>query len=82
MQRPTKACTPRTDDLYDLFSLRDLDLYQGRYASDLYDLYDLYDLAHVAGWEPYNLHCLGRVSWVGSVLTQTLCSIPQRQVMN
>ena len=22
----------------------------------LYDLYDLYDLAHVAGWEPYNLH--------------------------
>ena len=23
---------------------------------DLYDLYDLYDLAHVAGWEPDNLH--------------------------
>ena len=23
---------------------------------DLYDLYDLYNLAHVAGWEPYNLH--------------------------
>ena len=25
---------------------------------DLYDLYDLYDLAHVAVWEPYNLHDL------------------------
>ena len=39
-----------------------------RYIPDLYDLYDLYDLAHVAGWEPYNLHDLGHVSWVGSVL--------------
>ena len=28
----------------------------------LYDLYDLYDLAHVAGWEPYNLHDLGYAS--------------------
>ena len=29
-----------------------------RYIPDLYDLYDLYDLAHVAWWEPYNLHDL------------------------
>ena len=27
-------------------------------ANDQYDLYDLYDLAHVAGWDPYNLHDL------------------------
>ena len=43
---------------------------QGRQSPDLYDLHDLYDLlpkAHVAGWEPYNLHDLGRVCWVGSV---------------
>ena len=33
------------------------------------DLYDLYDLAHVAGWEPCNLHDLGLVSWVGPVWT-------------
>ena len=33
--------------LYDLY-----DVY------DLYDLYDIYDLAHVAGWDPYNLHGL------------------------
>ena len=34
------------------------------------NLYDLYDLAHVAGWEPHNLHALlnGHVYWVGSVL--------------
>ena len=25
------------------------------------ELYDLYDLAHVARWEPYNLHHLGHV---------------------
>ena len=43
-------------------------IFQGRYIPDLYDLYDLYDLAHVAGWEPYNLHDLGHVSWVGIVL--------------
>ena len=40
---------------------------------DLCDLYDLYDLAHVAGWEPYNVHDLltGHVSGVGSVLQHT-----------
>ena len=39
---------------------------QGRYVRDLYDLYDLYDLAHVAGWEPHNLHDLGAyfLGWV------------------
>ena len=34
----------------------------------MYDLYDLYRLAHVAGCQPYYLHHLGHVSWVGSVL--------------
>ena len=32
------------------------------------ELYDLYDLAHVARWEPYNLHHLGHVSRDGFVL--------------
>ena len=51
---------------------------QGRYVPDLYDLYDLYDLhdlAHVAGWEPYNLHGLGRVSCVGSVLYRSCTTV-------
>ena len=46
---------------------------------------DLYDLAHVAGWEPCNLHDLGQVSWVGSVLictVQILQNLSQRQVRN
>ena len=30
---------------------------------------DLYDLAHVAGREPYNLHDLAYVSWVGLICT-------------
>ena len=33
---------------------------------------DLYDPAHIAGWEPYKLHDLGHVSWVGSVLGSVL----------
>ena len=50
-----------------------------RYRSPLYDSdisrqidhllpiwYDMYDLAHAAGCEPYSLHGLARVSWVGS----------------
>ena len=45
-----------------------INIFQGRYIPDLYDLYDLYDLAHVAGWEPYNLHDLVHVSYVRSVL--------------
>ena len=54
---------PDLYDLYDRYDLYDLyDLY------DMYELYDLYDLAHVAGWKPYNLHDLGHISWVGSVL--------------
>ena len=41
----------------------DLDTsFQGRYC------HDLYDPARVAGWERYNLHDLGHVSWGGSVL--------------
>ena len=31
------------------------------------DLYDLHGLDHVAGWKPYDLRDLVRVSWVGSV---------------
>ena len=60
--------TSRTDDLYDLhdlydlFQLHDLDL-PGK--ADRLSI--LCDLAHVAGWEPYNLHDLARVSWVGLV---------------
>ena len=45
-----------------------MQIFQGGYVLDLYDLYDLYDLARDAGWEPCNLHGLGHVSWVGSVL--------------
>ena len=29
---------------------------------------DLYDPAHLAAWEPYNLHGLAPASWVGCVL--------------
>ena len=49
-------------DLYDLYDLYDM--------YDMYDMYDLYDLAHVVGRKQYsfNLHDLGQVSWVGSVL--------------
>ena len=55
-QTTIQSCPPRTDDLYDLFLLDDLDRL-------------VYDLAHVAFvWEPYNLHDLAHVSWVGSVL--------------
>ena len=35
---------------------------------------DLYDLAHVTGWDPYSLHDLGHVSWVGSVLYRSCTS--------
>ena len=33
----------------------------------------MWDLAHVAGWEPCNLHGLAHVSWVGSVLPYRSC---------
>ena len=50
---------------------------------DLYDLYDLYDLAHVAGWEPYILHGLAHVSWVGAVLYMLILrNLRQRQARN
>ena len=52
--------TQRTDHR---FSLDGLDL-PGR--ADRY-IPDLYDLAHVSPWEPYNLHDLGKVFWIGSV---------------
>ena len=39
------------------------------------DQYDLYDVAHVVGWELYNLHDLGHVSWVGSALYRS-CTTP------
>ena len=65
-------------DLDNLFPLHDLDhLFP---LHDLYDLYDLYDLAHVAGWEPYNLHDL-EPCLLGMICTrQILHSISQRQV--
>ena len=47
-----EGCTPRTDDLYDLFSLGHLDIFK----EDIVMI--SYDLALVAGWEPYNLHDL------------------------
>ena len=28
-------------------------------------------VAHIAGWEPHNLHDLAQVSWVGSVLNRS-----------
>ena len=57
---PTNSHRSSTDHLqiiYRSFSLHDLDL-RSRFIHDLYDLHNLYDLAHVAGWEPYNLHHL------------------------
>ena len=60
-----KGTTPRTDDLYDLyhlFPLHNLDL-----SGQLYS-WCVWSIAHVAAWEPYNLHDLGQVSWDGSVL--------------
>ena len=45
-------------------------VFQGRYIPSLYDL------AHVAGWQLYNLHDLGHVSWVRPVLCRS-CIAPQ-----
>ena len=54
----TKVCSiPRTDDLYDLFPLDDLDLSGQIDQSLIYTRYDLH-VAYVVGWEPYNLHDL------------------------
>ena len=49
-----KICTPQTDHR---FPLDDLVL-----SGKIHLFPDLYNLAHVAGWEPYNLHDLGHVS--------------------
>ena len=51
----------------------------------IYGLYELYDLAHVAGWEPYSLHDLGRTYFLGWICINyyvqiILHSLPQRQV--
>ena len=51
MELSSNVFTPRTDHWSRSFRA-------DRYIPDLYDLYDLYDLAHVAWWEPYNLHDL------------------------
>ena len=46
------------------------------------DLYAQYDLAHVAGWEPYNLHDLGFVfPGLDVCYKQILHGISQRQVV-
>ena len=39
----------------------------------------MYDLAHGSGWEPYDLHDLVCVSWVGCVLQ---CTDPARHPMS
>ena len=41
------------------------------FRTDAFLICTRYDLARVAGWEPYNLHGLGHVSWVGDVLPGT-----------
>ena len=38
------------------------------------------DVAHLAGWEPHNLHDLEHVAWVGSVLDRS-CTIPVCQTV-
>ena len=37
----------------------------------------IYSIAHVSGWQPYNLHDLGHISWVGSVLYRS-CTTSRR----
>ena len=65
--------THRTD--HHRFPLHDLDLF----GADLFP--DLYDLAHVAGWEPYNLHVCSRTRFLGWICTiQILNSILGRRV--
>ena len=48
MTTATNTFTPRTDDLYDLLPLDDVDLFRTDICTP-----DLYALAHVGGWEPY-----------------------------
>ena len=70
--------TRRADDLYEYnFMIR---IFPRRIYFSI-----LYDLSHAAGWEPYNLHDLARISWAGSVCTinlQILHNLAQRQVRN
>ena len=39
----------------------------------------MHDLAHVAGWDPHNLHKTEHVSWVAHVLSRSLHNISQQQ---
>ena len=68
-RNPTQPIYPQTPSCKDRWELilspnvHYIHGQRGTYESinrtdDLYDLYDLYDLAHVAGWEPQNLHHL------------------------
>ena len=47
-----KPFTPRTDDLYDLFPLDDLDISR----ADIYSRSCMILGSRVAAWDPYNLH--------------------------
>ena len=55
-----RSSTNHLQIIYRSFPLHDLDI--SRQIDDispvLYGQYDLYDLAHVAGWDPYDLHDL------------------------
>ena len=62
--------TLHTPERSSILIVHDLDLSVADRSSSP-DLYGLYDLAHVAGWDPYNLHDLStaaRVSSIGTVL--------------
>ena len=76
----SKLLKHETDDLCDIFSLQHYSssrsARQGRYIPDLYHL------AHAAGWEPYNLHDLGQVSWVGSVLDRSCNTDPAHHILS
>ena len=60
LRRTSIPTSPHLGQIIDSL-LHDLDL-SGHFFPDLYDL------AHVGAWELCNLHDLGPVSWVGSVL--------------
>ena len=67
-----------TDQIDNFYSM----IYSTTFRAD--NLYDVYDLAHVAGWEPYNLHALlllwGRFPGSGICTIQILHKISKRPV--